>query len=1078
MSLRQKALVLLGVVLVLAAGIAGWFVRTLVLAHTSLLERQETLHHVETLETILQREQETLQQIAADWSTRDGLYGYMTADFSERKAFEKSQFHDGIFQNNRLHLVLVLHEDHHIQFARLLCHPSGQSFSLGYEVSRLLARLQTTGKVRQSGFLQLSRGVFLMATSPITTTDGKSPSRGTLLVGRFFYSEEARELSRHTGLNVSFWPLPQENAEISPILQRLSSDRHPVIFPPGDHTIYGFTLVRDLFRTPVLLFRVGLPRTLHQKSLQDLRYFAGAGVAGGLLLLLVILGLVDRLVGRRLAVMADHIARIDTLDHLALRIPHEGHDELARVAQAVNRMLEALEGARQAEQATHRRFQTLVANTPGVVYRSLPDDRWTKVYLSDQFTAITGYAVEDFLENRRFSMTDIILPEDLATAAATAVQHLAQGRAYDIRFRIRTADGAVRWLNDRGQYLRDSEDGTLWIDGVFMDITDFMSSMEQLRHSEILHRMIFENSGTALAVWERGGPLLRVNEEFCHLTGFDRSQVEGLRHWESFFPVDTPPRTEEAGLPENAHSPRRYEARILDRQGNAHDVVVTVDLFPDGMRHVGSLLDVSEARRARKALELSERRYREMADALPQPLFEVDTTGRFLFTNQAGLEHFGFREEDLRRGISIFDVIAPDDRPRLRENFQKTVADQFFSVQEYQALRKDGSQFPIVVYARPILQENAVEGLRGLVVDISERKTMEEQLRFMSMHDPLTRLYNRAFFDEECIRMASGRFDPLGVVVADLDGLKLVNDLLGHSAGDRLLREAGRLLRGAFRSSDVVARVGGDEFTALLPECGEGFAQEARRRVLDAVERFNELPEHIPLSISVGCASGRGKASGLSSLLAEADNLMYQQKHIQSPRARDRLLQTLLELFARKTPDTSREEDMMGALLSSGAFSGTERSWGALLARYHDLGYVGLREESWRSPEPFSEETWRDLRRHPEIGYRIALACPDLAVAADAILCHHERPDGTGYPRGLQGEEIPPVNRLFAVVDAYAAMTRPRPGRPLRPPEDALEELRRGAGSQFDTASVELFLTVFPEGDEGVGQGSSSPKAI
>ena len=96
MSLRQKALVLLGVVLVLAAGIAGWFVRTLVLAHTSLLERQETLHHVETLETILQREQETLQQIAADWSTRDGLYGYMTADFSERKAFEKSQFHDGI----------------------------------------------------------------------------------------------------------------------------------------------------------------------------------------------------------------------------------------------------------------------------------------------------------------------------------------------------------------------------------------------------------------------------------------------------------------------------------------------------------------------------------------------------------------------------------------------------------------------------------------------------------------------------------------------------------------------------------------------------------------------------------------------------------------------------------------------------------------------------------------------------------------------------------------------------------------------------------------------------------------------
>lgn len=1065
MSLRRKVLVMLGVVLLLALGIAGWFVEDTVLRRARLLERHETLHHVQTLETILQREQETLQQIATNWSTREDLYDFMASDLRERQTFEKEHFQDLLLQNNRLDLVLVLHRDFSLRLAKIPRRPAGENVGLEGEVLRLLPRLPASTQRRWSGFLALPQGVLLVACSAIASAKGDTPPRGMLLLGRLFVADEARELSRHTGLDVFFWRLPSQDPEILPMLSLLSSDRHPVVLSPGNHTIYGFTLVRDLFRAPALLFRVGLPRTLHQKSLQDLRYFIGAGLAGGVLLLLVLLGIVDLLVVRRLAVMARHIAAIDALDRLDTRIPHRGNDELAQVAQAVNRMLEALERARQEEQATHRRFQALVANIPGVVYRSRPDERWTKVYLSDQFTSITGYPVEDFLENRRNALPEIIHPEDRAHVVATAHALLAQGRPYDLRFRIRAADGSWRWLNDRGQSLRDPEDGSLWIDGVFMDITDFMNSLEQLRNSETLHRMVFETSGTALAVWERQGALVRVNEEFCLLTGYERSQVEGIRTWESFFPPDTAP---PAHLPHTSTKdlqiPRRSEARVVDRQGAVHDVMVTVDLFPDGVRHVASLLDVSETRRTRKALEASERRYREMADTLPQPLFEVDTSGRFLFTNRAGMEHFGLQEADLQRGVSLFDIVVPEDRPRLRENFQKTLENPGAFVQEYEALCTNGLRFPIVIYSRAILQDNAVEGLRGLAVDLSDRKAMEEQLRFMSMHDPLTGLYNRAFFDEEGARMASGRFDPLGVVVADIDGLKLVNDLLGHGAGDRLLQEAGRLLRNAFRSSDVVARIGGDEFAALLPECGEGFAQEARRRILAAVEIHNELQEDLPLSISVGCASGRGKSSGMSTLLAEADNLMYQQKHIQSPRARNKFLQKLLEIFDRKAPETSREEDMFRTLLSRKKFHDAEMACGMLLGRYHDLGYVGLQGEIWKSEKELSEEDWRELHRHPEIGYRIALACPHLTLAADAILCHHERPDGKGYPRGLRGEDIPPINRLFAVVDAYAAMTSRRPGRPQRTPREAVEELRRGEGRQFDPEAVAFFLEVFPDG--------------
>ena len=1060
MSLRKKIFGMLGALLTLSLGAAGWFVGGLVLSHASLLERQDALRRAQSQEIILQRERETLQSIATDWGSRRALQEDAPPEAGTPSSLENGRFQDSLLQNARIDLVLALRRGEGAYFIKTSRRAAGQGAELASDVISRISRLPGGVPPRWSGVLPSSQGPMLMAAAPIVSPEGGGSPQGTLILGRFFRAEEARSLSQSLGLEVAFWPLPSEDPALAPVISALSSDRNTLAFPPGGHTIHAFMVVRDLFHHPALLLRITVPRTLYQKALHDLRYFVVAVVVGGALLLLAILGIVDLLVVRRLSALERHLAGIANLDHLDTRIPHQGNDELAQVTQEANRMLEALAEAHRREQAIHQRFQNLVANVPGVVYRSRLDEYWTKVYVSDQFTALTGYPVEDFVDNRRFHMAQIAHPGDSLRVVPEVEECLARGRPYDVRFRIRAADGSWLWINDRGQQFRDSEDGSLWIDGIFTDITDLMASLERIQDSETLHRMVFETSGTALAVWEGRGPLLRVNEEFCRLTGLERSQVEGRRTWESFFDADP---FLPGGAPRPQQPPRRYEGRLVDLQGVSHDVAVTVAPFPDGVRHVASLLDVTEARRTRRALEESERRYREMADALPQTLFETDPSGHLIFTNRAGFEAFGFDEDDLRRGLSVFEVIAPEDLPRARENFGKNLGEQDVIPREYLARRKSGETFPVMVYSQAIRHEGVVEGIRGLVVDITDLKGMEEQLRFLSMHDPLTGLYNRAFFDEEGARMASGRFDPLGVVVADLDGLKLVNDLLGHSAGDRLLRDTGRLLKEAFRSSDVVARVGGDEFAAFLPECGEGFAQEARRRILAAVEHHNETQGGVPLSLSVGCASGPGKSPGLTSLMEEADNLMYQQKRLQSPRSRARLLQRLLESFEQKTPDTSREEALIRTLLSQKSFPGADPLCGALLARYHDLGYVGLPGEIWRSADLLSEDEWRDMRRHPEIGYRIALACDHLAPVAEAILGHHERHDGTGYPRGLKGEEILPINRLFAVVDAYNAMLSPRPGRPARSSLEAAEELRRHAGSQFDPEAVAFFLEAFPE---------------
>jgi diguanylate cyclase (GGDEF)-like protein len=165
-----------------------------------------------------------------------------------------------------------------------------------------------------------------------------------------------------------------------------------------------------------------------------------------------------------------------------------------------------------------------------------------------------------------------------------------------------------------------------------------------------------------------------------------------------------------------------------------------------------------------------------------------------------------------------------------------------------------------------------------MIRDITARKQMEDWLRYLNMHDKPTGLYNRNYFEEEMQRMQTGRFDPVGVVVCDVDGLKLVNDNLGHGAGDALLAAAARILMQCFRESDVVARIGGDEFAVLLPYCTTQVAESACRRIRENVVKFRNASPPVPISLSVGWAVKKGSAQTMVETFKEADNNMYQEK--------------------------------------------------------------------------------------------------------------------------------------------------------------------------------------------------------
>ncbi|MDD4172351.1 MAG: sensor domain-containing diguanylate cyclase [Syntrophomonas sp.] len=191
--------------------------------------------------------------------------------------------------------------------------------------------------------------------------------------------------------------------------------------------------------------------------------------------------------------------------------------------------------------------------------------------------------------------------------------------------------------------------------------------------------------------------------------------------------------------------------------------------------------------------------------------------------------------------------------------------------------RCDGTEFDVELSLNYI-QLQGRKMVQVIMRDITARKQMEEWLRYLNMHDKPTGLYNRNYFEEEMQRMQRGRFDPVGIVVCDVDGLKLVNDNLGHGAGDMLLFTVAQILLKCFRESDVVARIGGDEFAVLLPDCSPEIVAAACDRIRETVADTRNSSPPVPISLSVGWAVKENACQSMVDVFKEADNHMYLEK--------------------------------------------------------------------------------------------------------------------------------------------------------------------------------------------------------
>ncbi len=344
----------------------------------------------------------------------------------------------------------------------------------------------------------------------------------------------------------------------------------------------------------------------------------------------------------------------------------------------------------------------------------------------------------------------------------------------------------------------------------------------------------------------------------------------------------------------------------------------------------------------------------------------------------------------------------------------------------------------------------------------------EEKLYYLSYHDQLTGLYNRFFFEARLRQLSEKPEYPTTIITTDIDGLKLINDTIGQSAGNRLLKICATIVSETLDGEGILARVGGDEFSAILPLASKEEGEKIARQIRYQVNHYNQANTNLPLSLSIGIATAEDSSISLKKLLKLADDQLIRNKLHRHGSASNNVVSSLVTAMGERDNysggHAKRLEKMCLYIGEKMGLSSQQLGDLALLAQVHDLGKVAIPDAILFKPGPLTEEEWQGMKRHSEKGYRISSSSTELAAVANLILRHHEHWDGSGYPLGLRGNDIPIECRILAIADAFDVMTNERPYREPVSVKEALEEIRACSGSQFDPAITKVFISLVESG--------------
>lgn len=356
--------------------------------------------------------------------------------------------------------------------------------------------------------------------------------------------------------------------------------------------------------------------------------------------------------------------------------------------------------------------------------------------------------------------------------------------------------------------------------------------------------------------------------------------------------------------------------------------------------------------------------------------------------------------------------------------------------------------------------DGVTTGVVSVFRDITDRKVLAAKIEYLSYHDHLTGLHNRQYFEEALKQMDDIRYYPLSIIMGDVNSLKIINDSFGHLVGDGLIYATAKIIKKCCRSTDVATRWGGDEFVLLLPNTDEETARKTVTRMNQAAA-LTQVDQGM-LSISFGCDTKNDLSEDVVTVFKSAENRMYKNKLLMKTQVREMTMNTIIKnLYEKNSSEKIHAENVSSygkCLAEAMGLSKKEIARVDVLAKLHDIGKVAIDQTVLEKKEKLSGDEWEAIMRHPEIGYHITNTSADMAEISLAILGHHERWDGTGYPKGLAGAEIPVLSRIIAIAGCYDTILSERSYKKAENKSSAAREIMRCAGTQFDPELADLFV--------------------
>ena len=451
----------------------------------------------------------------------------------------------------------------------------------------------------------------------------------------------------------------------------------------------------------------------------------------------------------------------------------------------------------------------------------------------------------------------------------------------------------------------------------------------------------------------------------------------------------------------------------------------------------------------------------------------TDKEGKIVIINKVACLLTDWHDEDAlgKSFCDVFKIVNGDSKESCSHLFKEVLQNgQEIELPSNTILiSKNGTERIIADSISPIKDSSAnIVGMITVFRDNTEHIHDEERIRYLSYHDRLTGLYNRSFYDEELKRVDTTRQLPISFIIGDVNGLKMTNDAFGHSEGDRLLQTIARIMIESTRSEDIVCRWGGDEFSIILPQTNEVTAGKIISRINEKCS--SEAKGIIPPRISLGCSTKVNPSQKTSDLIKEAEDRMYYNKMTEKRNIQGIIIESLEKQYLMRSYEMgehqSRVQELIQQLKKNLSLTDSEVEYLNLLSSYHDIGQITMSEFVLGRPGPLSPDEWKEIKKHPETGYHIAISSAELSPVADYILTHHERWDGQGYPHKLKGSDIPKLSRIFFIVDSYVVMTNPRPYKPKLNREQAIAEIRSCAGKQFDPEFTGIIVSFLVKQDQ------------